>query len=327
MSDFVAQHRDSWDRLTQLLRQADTEGLRCFSPAQLDDLARLYRQAVSHLARARTNQEPLEVIAYLNDLVARAHGRIYATRRRRSLNLHTFFLRTFPQTFRRTIWFSVLSATLFYGTAGAAFLAVRGDPTAASALFDESFTRYLDNFMADKDAAAKYFGERMKGASAAALSSFLMTNNIKATLMTFAGGATAGVFTLFSLLQNALMLGTFLGLAANHGDPVGFLAILVPHGVMELTAICLGGAGGLRMAYALLDPGDLRRHEAFVRGAREAVVLALGTIPLLVVAAIIESVVGPSHLDWTARFLIAGIAAVTVVWYLFVAGRGGSDER
>ena len=327
MSRFVEQHRGAWRHLDALLRRADLAGLRSFSPAELEDLARLYRQAISHLAQARTQREEPEVARYLNDLVARAHGRIYAARRRRLPRPGVFFLRTFPQTFRRTIWFTLLAATLFYGAGVATFLAVRANPTTARSLLDEKFTRYLDNFMEEEDAASKYFGTRTQGVSATALSSFLMTNNIQVAFMTFAGGATAGLVTLYALITNGMMLGVFLGMAENHGQMLEFVAIVAPHGMIELSAICIAGAAGLRMAYGLLDPGDVRRVEALARAAKDAVVLALGAAPLLVVAGIIEGFVAPSGMDMAPRCLIGAMTGVVLLAYLLLCGHGPATEE
>ncbi len=320
MSRFVEQHRATWERLQAILDAIDTRGFRRLSREQLDQFAGLYRQAVAHLAQARTQGEDLRVVRYLNELVARAHGRIYR-RRGRHVKIGEFFLETFPRTFRRTLWYTVVAAVVMYGAAALAYGAVRADPELARYLFDENFVRYMENFLERKDAAERYFQERTSGAGGAELSTFLMRHNVEIAFLTFAGGVTGGVLSLYLLMSNGLMLGVFLAMAANHGHGLGFWAILAPHGVAELSAICIAGGAALRMAYPLIDPGDLRRVEAFVQGAREAAVLILGTIPLFVGAGVIEGFVAPSNLDWPSRFGVAALSGGLMLVYLFFGDR------
>ena len=50
----------------------------------------------------------------------------------------------------------------------------------------------------------------------------------------------------------------------------------------------MGGAAGLRLGWALVDPGRLTRSASATREARKAVQIALGTAPWLVLAGLIE---------------------------------------
>ena len=115
-----------------------------------------------------------------------------------------------------------------------------------------------------------------------------MFNNIQVTLMAFAGGITFGLLTLYALFFNGLLLGTIAGLAIGAGNGIAFLRLVSSHGPLEISCIVVGGVAGLRMGWALVRPGTLRRATSLRREAIPAVELAAGTVPWLVLCGFLE---------------------------------------
>ena len=115
-----------------------------------------------------------------------------------------------------------------------------------------------------------------------------MFNNIQVTLMAFAGGITFGLVTLYALFFNGLLLGTIAGLAIGAGNGIAFLRLVSSHGPLEISCIVVGGVAGLRMGWALVRPGTLRRATSLRREAIPAVELAAGTVPWLVLCGFLE---------------------------------------
>jgi uncharacterized membrane protein SpoIIM required for sporulation len=97
----------------------------------------------------------------------------------------------------------------------------------------------------------------------------------------------------------------------------------MPHGLIEITAVLIAAAAGLRLGLSLAIPGRLTRRASLRAGGREALLLMLGTIPMFVVAGMIEGFVTPSYLpDWVKASI--GILAVSIaVAYLLLAGTEG----
>jgi uncharacterized membrane protein SpoIIM required for sporulation len=147
-----------------------------------------------------------------------------------------------------------------------------------------------------------------------------MTNNIRVTVMAFAGGITFGVGTIAVLIFNGVLLGAVGGLSFHASRGHDFVTLVVAHGVLELSCIVVAGAAGLRMAAALVAPGRTPRAAALGRGAREAVEVVLGTAPWLVLAGLIEGFITP------AGFGLAVNATVGVIvgggYWLLVWRRG-----
>jgi uncharacterized membrane protein SpoIIM required for sporulation len=125
-------------------------------------------------------------------------------------------------------------------------------------------------------------------------SSQIMTNNIKVSFAAVAGGMTGGLLTAYSMLFNGLLIGTIGTLVGQNNLAFPFWAFVLPHGSLELPAICLAGAGGFLLARALLFPGQYRRKDALKLYGNQAIQLVFGIVPMLVIAGIIEGFFSPS---------------------------------
>ena len=115
-----------------------------------------------------------------------------------------------------------------------------------------------------------------------------MFNNIQVTLVAFAGGIAFGVLTVYALFFNGLLLGVIGGLAIGAGNGIAFLRLISSHGPLEISCIVVGGIAGLRIGWALIRPGPLRRATSLRREALPAVEIAAGTIPWLVLCGFLE---------------------------------------
>ncbi len=328
---FLSLNRPHWERLSELLDVVESSGLSSLTPAQIDELGRLYRRASTNLSEARTGQFDSETLGYLNQLVSRAYARIYAGGATRHFRLGHLFACEIPRTFRRQARYLAASVGVSLLAVLIAYLAVRTDPRWAPALTNPGAVEWWRDFARSSIHAGDYFAESAKGMGAPEFAGFLMSNNLQVALKAFAFGLSLGLGTLFVLTMNGLMLGAFLGTGANAGKLSLFTAIVAPHGVVELSAIFIAGAAGLMIGYALVDPGDYTRRDALRVAALEAVKLVLGTVPMFVVAGLIEGLISPQSQGLFATDLpriLFGLTLGAAFWlYLFLGDRlWGSDE-
>lgn len=286
--------QDNWDRLTELLYQAESQGLRSFTTAELREFSRLYRSASSDLSLARARNRP-DLALYLNQLVARTHGQIYARPPRRRRNLLHFFVAVIPQTFREcfSFWLASLFILLLGGAIG--FLATSQDAAWSEVFVGPRMRAVLEAFVTSKTVPGEYFADTAGLLGGGGLSSFLMINNLTVALKCVALGISAGLGTFYVLLQNALMLGAVLGLGAFHNKLLLMAAVVAPHGVVELSAVVVAGAAGLRLGYAVINPGDLLRRDALRVAGQQTGNLALSTIPMFIFAGLVEGLISPIH--------------------------------
>jgi len=318
--DFINIKKPAWERLAAILDRSQLGGLAALSAEELSELGRLYRSATSDLAVARRDFAAHRVADYLNGLVARAHGAVYGSRAARRRGIVDFYARAFPQTFRAT-WAYTLAAFLMFllPALGSFWLAYR-DPAAAVALMPGIEDRIQD--IRDK---REWWKDLNDGNAAGA--SMIMTNNIQVAILAFAGGTLLGVFTLYLLAQNGLMLGIVAGAAQALGFATNLWGFVAAHGVIELSVIFIAGGAGLQLGWSVIRPGLLTRRAALLLATRRAAQLLLGCIPLLVIAGTIEGFISPSALPLAVKLAVSFTSGVLLYGYLLLAGHERKGAR
>jgi uncharacterized membrane protein SpoIIM required for sporulation len=158
-------------------------------------------------------------------------------------------------------------------------------------------------------------------------SSAIMTNNMSVGFTTFALGITGGLGTIYMMAFNGLLIGV-IGMACwLSGMSLQLWSFVAPHGVLELPAIFIASGAGLRVAQGLLFPGLLSRRDSLARSGLEAVQLLLGTIPILIIAGLIEAFVSPTGLPVALKFSMAAALFVLLGAYLFGLSRESRADQ
>jgi uncharacterized membrane protein SpoIIM required for sporulation len=305
-------HKPFWVRLDDLLKRTGTRGVQALSHKELQELGLLYRQSASDLSAAREDASSLQLARYLNQLLGRAHNLIYMGRRGSPRGIITFYRRTYPRIFRETFSYTLAAFIVFLAGAGFGFLLCLHDPSFPRHILGAKMMDTIDRREMWTDSVVT-----MKPLA----SSGIMTNNMVVTFFAFAYGLTAGIGTLYILVMNGLLFGvisTACWQAAMAGKLFSFVA---PHGSLELPAIFIAGGAGFLIARGLLFPGYLSRRDSLSRAGGQAVKLLLGTIPMLVIAGIIEGFISPTDLAPAMKYLLAGALFTLLVLYLSLAGR------
>lgn len=315
---FLAQRRPAWQRLETLLERAQRD-LRRLSPGELDDLGRLYRLTAADLALAQRDYPNQAVAAYLNQLVGRAHALIYRSGPLRRRGLVDFYLTGFPQLYRALLPYTTAAFVLFMAAALAAFAAVLAWPSALVVLEGPGMERLVDEVRESRTWA------EIVPALRSAASAFILTNNIQVTFLTFAGGVTGGLFTVYIMLLNGLHLGAVFGLMQAHGLVHYLAEFVAAHGFIELSVIFLGGGCGLYMGDALLRPGLRRRLSLLAERAATGVLCILACAPLLVLAGLIEGFISPSGLPWWVKLAVGAATGIALHVYWLRAGRHAAE--
>ncbi|MBN9521423.1 stage II sporulation protein M [bacterium] len=316
--------RDRWRELSGLLDRAARRGPAGITAEQVRQLCRLYRQVTIDLSHARAAGGDPARIQYLNALAARAHGQVYAAERVRLRPVLGFVTGGFARTLRRNWRPVAAAAAVFLLSTLASGLAVVRDPELAFSLFDERIVEY-ENLRLEKQ-EGEYRGNFTFDASDSPLvAAQIVGNNVKVAVLAFALGALGCGLGVLLLVFNGRMLGTLSGLVWNGGYFVGFYSLVMTHGVLELTAICISAGAGFRLGWAVLAPGRRPRADALRAAAGDAFGLLAGAVVMLVVAGVIEAFVTP-HFGAAARWSVAGGTGVLFALYVALAGRGGHSR-
>lgn len=302
---FRQAHEDSWRELERVCR---TRRQAFRTAAQLDAYAKLYRQVSSHLSYAKTHFPTNELTEYLNSLVSIAHNRFYQSDKRGFSPVWRFITTGLPDLFRRMGGYIAISAAVSLAAMVYGYVVTLHSPLTAYQMVPAQIaginTNHIGPHTWDHPVVA----------------SGIMVNNIIVSLYAFVGGITLGLFTLYILWKNGLMLGVLAALVQSSHKTTVFWSLILPHGVTELTAIFISGGAGLAFAHRLISPGPYRRSRSLVHALREAVSLMFGVAGMLLIAGTIEGFLTPSKLPLWVKF---GTAIVTaVVWFLYYGFAG-----
>jgi uncharacterized membrane protein SpoIIM required for sporulation len=317
VDQFIASRRPRWDALAQLLQRAGTAPRR-LEAADLERLGQLYRSTTADLALARRDFPDDQVVLYLNDLAGRAHPLVYRASAGAWVRVRDFWLIGYPAVLRASGWYVVIAFLLFSLPAMLSFAVANLDPTGAEAVLPPVVTA---------DVRSGRLWTEIPPRVRPLASSFIMTNNIKVAISAFAGGVLLGMLTLYVLVYNGIHFGSVLGYVWAFGLGPDLLAFVSPHGVIELSVIFFSGGAGLQLGLALLRPGLLSRRDALVQAAQRAVLLLLGSVPLLVLAGLIEGFVSPSGLPRELKWTLGPLSGVLLYWYLLRRPRLESAPR
>ena len=304
---YVAAHNAEWQRLERLINCS-----RRLSGEEIDELVELYQRAATHLSVVRSSSPDPLLVGRLSSLVARGRATVAGAQAPLWRDVSRFATLSFPAIAYRTRWWWLGCAVLGNLVSLALALWVVRDPQVQAAIATPEYIRRL----VEHD-FANYYVEH----SAASFAFQVWINNAWVSAIALIFGVLLGVPTVYVLLLNQVNLGITAGLMFAHGKGDIFFGLIVPHGLLELTAVYLACATGLRLGWTVIDPGPRRRGQALAEEGRAAMAVALGLVGVLLVSGLIEGfVTGYVHATWL-RVGIGVVAEIAFLAYILVLGR------
>ncbi|KUN15799.1 hypothetical protein AQJ11_42910 [Streptomyces corchorusii] len=305
---FVSVHRAEWDRLDALLGRR-----RRLTGAEADELVVLYQRTATHLSLIQSSAPDPQLTGRLSRLVARARSTVAGTRRASWRDVARFLGQGFPAAVYRTRHWWVPTALV--STAISVLLGwwIGTHPEVQSSIAAPSQLRELTRPGGEYET---YYSSH----PAAAFAAQVWTNNAQAAAMCLVLGVFLGLPVLWILFQNMLNLGVGFGLMSSAGRLDTFLGLVLPHGLLELTAVFVAAGTGLRLGWTVIDPGPRTRRTALAEEGRAAVGMAIGLALVLFVSGAIEGFVTPSGLPTWARVGIGVAAELGFLAYVYVLG-------
>ncbi|KGM13082.1 stage II sporulation protein M [Cellulomonas bogoriensis] len=301
---FSAVHAPTWARLDELARRRRLTG------AESDELVRLYQTTATHLSTVRSSAPDPAAVAHLSDVLSRARARIAGAHEPSWRDVARFVVVTVPVAFYRVRWWTVAVMVAFCLLAVVSGVHVYQSPEAQAAIgppsqlqqyAEQEFANYYTNHPGESFAAQVW------------------TNNAWIAAQSVALGIS-GVWPVYVLVQNAVNVGAAGGIMALHDGLGIFFQLILPHGLLELTAIFVAGGAGLKIFWTLVSPGGRPRGRAVAEEGRSLFVVALGLVGVLALAGLIEGFVTPSEMPWWLKIVIGAIALAGYWVYTLVLG-------
>jgi uncharacterized membrane protein SpoIIM required for sporulation len=325
LQKFVANERPYWTELESTLNRIDNQSNRVLSLDETRRFHYLYERTAAGLARVTAFASEPETRRYLESLVARAYGEVHETRdRQHRFSPWKWFFQVLPQTFRRhrrAYWLSVgitMLGVIFGG------FAVALDPDAKAAVLPEMFAPHLGD-PSERVAREERSRDHASGGEMTSFSAELMVNNIGVSLKAMALGMTWGVGTIIILFYNGIILGLVGVDYVMAGQTTFLLGWLLPHGVIEIPAILIGGQAGLMLGGALIGWGRRETMRARLRAITpDLVTLISGVALMLVWAGLVEAFFSQYHapvLPYVVKIAFGFIELALLIAFLGWCGR------
>lgn len=307
---YVLAHAHEWQRLETLVHRGRLSG------AESDELVDLYQQVATHLSVVRTSSPDPGLVAYLSTLLARARNKTVGTRVSSWRGFATFFTERFPAALYRLRWWWLGTMAGNVIVTAVMLLWLLDHPSVEQGLL----TAEEVDELVSHDFEAYY--------STYAASDFALQvwiNNAWVAALCIALGVLGApvIYVLFNNIANLAIVGSIMH---RHDRGELFWGLLLPHGLLELTAVFIAAGVGLQLFWSWVEPGHLTRAQSIARAGRTAATVSMGLVCVLLVSGIIEAFVTPSGLPTSARLGIGLLAEAVFFAYVFVLGRQAASR-
>ncbi len=309
---FEQQHGPTWQRVEDSLAK----------PAQADNskvLAEHYLLLCQHLAIAKERLYDAALVERLNNLVLALYRELYRYRSETRLNFYAFFKRDFPLAIYRHRYYVLLAFLVFAMPGLIAGAWTYFDEEAVYSILDAPEVRQVERMY---DPEARKLGREREADTDIFMFGFYIKNNISVAFRCFAGGMVVGIGTLLVLFFNGLFIGSIAGHLTRLDYVDTFYPFVVGHGSFELTAIVFSGAAGLRLGFAIINPGQFSRLDSLRQAGRDVVPMLYGIVLMLVIAAFLEAFWSSStSLSIEIKYAVGALLWALVLLYSFSGRR------
>ncbi|MEN4761478.1 stage II sporulation protein M [Chryseobacterium sp. C39-AII1] len=275
---FIKQNKEKWLGIEQVI-----QGKIKKNP---DDLSSLYINLVNDLAFAQTYYPKSNTTVYLNHLSSQIFQKIYKTKRVEQNRLLYFFKTEVPMLvyeYRRYLLYAFLFFILFTSIG---VLSGIYDKGFANIILGEGYVNDTIDNIKKGNAVGVYQSGSTWGSTIG-----IIFNNIGVGAKLYIYGIFGGVGTLYALLSNSVMLGSFQYFFYDYGALKDSARGIWLHGVFEIFAMVVEAMCGLILGASILFPRTYSRFESFKSGFKNSFKIFLSTIPFTICAGIIEGYV------------------------------------
>jgi uncharacterized membrane protein SpoIIM required for sporulation len=305
---WIEKRRPHWDRLSALLAQTDQLGIRNLLHEDLREMVFLYRQIASDLSALREDGSAPTLESFLNQLLGRTHNFIYSGQKNGVGAALNFLWREYPRVVRRLQPYLLASLLLFLSGALLGSLLTVARP------------EFMRNLLGPEMVATiqrRQMWTQSLSSMAPQASSAIMTNNLSVTFLTFASGILAGLGTIYLIGWNGVLIGVIGTACGKAHMSLSLWSFVAAHGSLEIPAIIVSGAAGLRLGKGLLFPGEYSRRYSVSLAGKDAIQLMSAVIPMLVVAGTLEGFLSPSSAPIALKFAVGALLFSALMFWWF----------
>lgn len=304
---FIQRNQAKWQRLEQAVTGLDK--------LSGDEASDLYIQLTDDLGYAQTFYPKSNITTYLNGLAVRLHQHIYRNQRVPRKRFLTFWTHEVPLAIAAARTNLLYSFIVFVVAMAIGAVSAKHDPTFIRLIMGDGYVDMTLENIRNGDPMGVYNSMDEGG-----MFMLITLNNIKVSFFVFIAGLFTTLLPGLLLLVNGIMLGSFQYFLYKEGVLTESLLTIWIHGTIEISSIVVAGAAGFALGNGLLFPGTYSRGASFRHGARIGLKVAVGLVPLFIIAGFLESFVTRHSLEvrtWVALAII-GLSLAWVIYYFII---------
>lgn len=278
-----------------------------------DELTDRYVELTDDLSYARTFYPNAKVTRYLNGVAAQMHRSLMQNRVDDRSRFITFWQYELPFLFYKSQRLLALSAGIFLAAGILGWVSAAHDHTFVRLILGDQYVNMTLENIKKGDPLGVY-----NSSGQATMFVRITLNNIYVAFRTFIFGLFASFGTIAMLFYNGVMLGSFQYFFHERGLLLDSVLKIWIHGTLEISAIIIAGCAGLTVGNSLLFPGTYSRLDSFKRGVKQGLKIAIGLVPIFIMAGFLESFVTRLTLPPIVSGSIILLSAVFIGWYFIL---------
>ncbi len=234
----------------------------------------------------------------------------------RTGDIATYFTTSLPAALYRVRWWGAITGIMvvllsvmagYYTLNSAAALELVGPPEVRAQIAQEEFASYYVEY------------------DSTSFTALVWTNNAWLAAQCIVLGIT-GIFPLILMYNTVIQLGVSGAVMAEHDLLDIFFQLILPHGLLELSAVFVAAGAGFKVFWTLLVPGRLPRGLALAEVFRTLLSVALGLALALFLSGMIEGYITGSQLPWGLKVAVGALAFLVFWLYIFGVGKWATQR-
>lgn len=312
---FEERYRSQCDEFAELLMQL--KGKKTIEPQKIAEFTQRYRRLCQLLSIAKQRCYSANLVYELNELVIQGHQRLYHRHTHYGRSVVSFVTVEFPALVRQEQRYFWSAVAVFYLPAVIFSVLIYFNDVLIYSVFPPE---QVDSFVQMYDPQVTKLGRERQSDTDLLMFGHYIMNNIGIGFRTFASGLLLGAGSIFFLAYNGVVFGAVAGYLTQLGFSSTFYSFISGHCSLELTAIIVSGAAGVKLGWSLVSPGQLSRLDSLKSAASICIKLVYGAAGMLVLAAFVEAF-------WSANtavshavkyFVALGLWAFVIIYFVFV---------
>ncbi len=288
-----------------------------------DEASERFITLMDDLAYAKTFYPRSKATKWINGLAASLYQNIYKNKKEKYSRIFTFWKYELPLIIRkhhRTFLFTTLIFLLFVSIG--IFSSIH-NPAFVRGILGDNYVTMTEENIAKGDPFGVYKDDNK-------FNMFMRIglNNIKVAFLTFISGFSVGIFSIYLLWQNGIMLGCFQQMFFAVGLGAKSILVIWIHGTIEISSIIIAGVAGFIIANGILFPGSYSRLQSFMQHIKDAAKILICLIPFFIIAAFLESYVTqqmsqtfdkkPDGMPIWVSVIILTLSLALIIWYFVI---------